>query len=163
MLGVLALVVVGLAMTAAMQSSTAAIALVLFPVTIPLLVRASKSVDGATLLAGYHTANNVIAVAVLLPFVDRFTRFVERIFPERASPLTRCLDPAALATPLAVEEAVRRTVGRSLASTCGSIADALTAGKSVVSVGNAADGLSRARVSSPRPVDHQSRRASKRD
>src|SRR3974390_2082520 len=34
----------------------AVIALVLFPITIPLLVRASSAVDGVTLLAAYHTA-----------------------------------------------------------------------------------------------------------
>ena len=105
----------------------ALIALALFPVTIPLLVRASKTIDGVTLLAGYHTAYNVVGVAVLLPLIDRFTRFVERILPERASPLTRCLDPAALVTPLAAEEAVRRTVARSLGAMCGSIGAALTA------------------------------------
>ena len=185
--GVLALIVVGLAMTAVMQSSTAAIAvtlsahfagavgldqacaliigqnigtatssamaaigasstakrlalayilfkliaaliaLALFPVTIPLLVLLSKTIDGVTLLAGYHTAYNVVGVAVLLPLIDRFTRFVERILPERGSPLTRCLDPAALVTPLAAEEAVRRTVARSLGAMCGSIGEALTA------------------------------------
>jgi phosphate:Na+ symporter len=38
----------------------AVIALVLFPVVTPLLVRASSTVDGATLLAGYHTAYNVV-------------------------------------------------------------------------------------------------------
>jgi phosphate:Na+ symporter len=103
------------------------IALALFPVTIPLLVRASKTIDGVTLLAGYHTAYNVVGVAVLLPLIDRFTRFVERILPERASPLTRCLDPAALVTPLAAEEALRRTVARSLGAMCGSIGEALTA------------------------------------
>src|SRR5262249_20886500 len=48
----------------------AVIALVLFPVTTPLLVRTSKSVDGVTLLAGYHTAYNVVGVAVLLPLID---------------------------------------------------------------------------------------------
>src|SRR5580698_2051415 len=166
MLGVLALVLVGLVMTAVMQSSTASIALtlsahyagavgldqafaliigqnigtatssamaaigasttakrlavayilfkliaavialVLFPFTIPLLIRASNTIDGVTLLAAYHTAYNVVGVAVLLPLIDRFTRFVERILPERASPLTRCLDKAALETPLAAEEAV---------------------------------------------------------
>jgi phosphate:Na+ symporter len=187
LLGTLALIVLGLAMTAVMQSSTAAIAvtlaalyagavgldqacalvigqnigtatssalaaigasstakrlalayvlfkliaaliaLALFPVTIPLLVRASKTIDGVTLLAGYHTAYNVVGVAVLLPLIDRFTRFVERILPERGSPLTRCLDPAALATPIAAEEAVRRTVARSLGTMCGSIGEALTA------------------------------------
>jgi phosphate:Na+ symporter len=212
-LGVLALIVVGLAMTAVMQSSTAAIAvtlsahyagaigldqscaliigqnigtasssamaaigasstakrlalayvlfkliaaviaLVLFPATIPLLVRASRTVDGVTLLAGYHTAYNVVGVAVLLPLIDRFTKLVERILPERASPLTRCLDPAALSTPLAVEEAVRRTVARSLGAMCQSIGAELTAtvggtparpGKDTVSVGEASDALRRA-------------------
>jgi phosphate:Na+ symporter len=185
--GVLTLIVVGLAMTAVMQSSTAAIAvtlsahfagavgldqacalvigqnigtatssalaaigasstakrlalayilfkliaaliaLVLFPVTIPLLIRASKTIDGVTLLAGYHTAYNVVGVAVLLPLIDRFTRLVERILPERGSPLTRCLDPAALLTPIAAEQAVRRTVARSLGTMCRSIGEALTA------------------------------------
>jgi phosphate:Na+ symporter len=208
--GALALIVVGLAMTAVMQSSTAAIAvtlsahfsgavgldqacpliigqnigtatssalaalgasstakrlalayilfkliaallaLVLLPFTIPLLVRASKTIDGVTLLAGYHTAYNVVGVAVLLPLLDRFTRFVERILPERASPLTRCLDPAALLTPLAAEEAVRRTVARSLGTMCGSIGAALTAanhGTSVraVSVTEASEALRKAR------------------
>lgn len=207
--GLLALIVVGLAMTAVMQSSTAAIAvtlsahyagavgldqacaliigqnigtatssalaalgasstakrlalayilfkliaaliaLVLFPVTIPLLVLFSKTIDGVTLLAGYHTAYNVVGVAVLLPLIDRFTRFVERILPERGSPLTRCLDPAALVTPLAAEEAVRRTVARSLGTMCGSIGEVLTAaehGTSVraVSLTEASDALRQA-------------------
>ena len=102
------------------------IALVLFPVTIPLLVRASRTIDGVTLLAGYHTAYNIVGVAILLPLIDRFTRFVERILPERGSPLTRCLDPAALVTPIAAEEAVRRTVACSLETICGSIGAGLT-------------------------------------
>jgi len=201
-LGVLFLIVVGLAMTAVMQSSTAAIAvtlsayfagavaldqacaliigqnigtatssalaaigasstakrlalayilfkmiaaliaLVLFPVTIPLLVRASKTIDGVTLLAAYHTAYNVVGVALLLPLVDPFTRLVERILPERRSPLTRCLDPAALVTPLAAEEAVRRTVARSLAQMCGSLGEAVTAtNHRRVSVGEASHAL----------------------
>jgi phosphate:Na+ symporter len=184
--GVFALIVVGLAMTAVMQSSTAAIAvtlsahfagavaldqacaliigqnigtatssalaaigasstakrlalayilfkliaaviaLALFPVTIPLLFRASRTIDGVTLLAAYHTAYNVVGVAVLLPLVDWFTRMVERILPERGSPLTRSLEKAALVTPLAAEEAVRRTVARALGAMCGSIAGSLT-------------------------------------
>src|SRR5215831_4329276 len=133
----------------------ALIALVLFPVTIPLLVRASKTIDGVTLLAGYHTAYNVVGVAVLLPLIDQFTRFVERILPERKSRLTRCLDPAALLTPLAAEEAVRRTVARSLETMCGSVEAALAAAskgeaarpeKDVVSVTKAGDALSQAQV-----------------
>jgi phosphate:Na+ symporter len=104
----------------------AAIALALFPVVTPLLVRASSAIDGVTLLAGYHTAYNVVGVVVLLPVIDRFSRLVERILPERGSPLTRCLDRSALATPIVAVEAVRRTIARALAAVCGSVeADAL--------------------------------------
>lgn len=204
-LGVLLLVVLGLAMTAVMQSSTAAIAvtlsahfagavgldqacalvigqnigtatssalaaigasstakrlalayilfkliaaliaLALFPVTMPLLAHASASIDGVTLLAAYHTAYNVVGVAVLLPLIDRFTRFVERILPERRSPLTRCLDPAALVTPLAAEEAVRRTVARALGRMCGAIGEALAVRNKAASIADAGDALRQAR------------------
>jgi phosphate:Na+ symporter len=105
----------------------AVIALVLFPVTIPLLIRASNTIDGVTLLAGYHTAYNLIGVLVLLPMIQGFTRLVERILPERGSPLTRYLDPAALVTPIATVEAVRRTVAGALETMCGSLATVLAA------------------------------------
>src|SRR5262249_519727 len=215
MLGVLALVVVGLVMTALMQSSTAAvavtlsayfagavgldqacaliigqnigtatssalaaigasttakrlaiayvmfkliaaaIALVLFPVVTPLLVRASSTIDGTTLLAGYHTAYNVVGVLVLLPLIDRFTRLVERILPERGSRLTRCLDPSALEPPMVAVEAVRRTIAQALAVLCGSVEAALAAanrgepvrpGKDAISVREAAEALRQAQV-----------------
>jgi len=215
MLGVLVLVVVGLVMTALMQSSTAAIAvtlsaqyagaigldqacalilgqnigtatssalaaigasttakrlaiayvlfkltaaligLVSFPVAIPLLVRASSAIDGVTLLAGYHTAFNVVGVLVLLPVVDRFTRLVERILPERGSPLTRCLDTSALETPIVAVEAVRRTIARALAAVSGSVEAAQAAascgepvrlGKDAISVPEAVDALRQAQV-----------------
>ncbi len=205
LLGVLALVVLGLAMTTVMQSSTAAvavtlsahfagaigldqgcaliigqnigtatssaiaaigasstakrlalayilfkmiaavIAVLLFPFTTAMLIQASTSVAGVTLLAAYHTAYNVVGVAVLLPVIDKFTRLVERILPERRSQLTRCLDRAALETPLAAEEAVRRTVARSLETMCESIGAALTASRAA-SVGLARDALREARV-----------------
>jgi phosphate:Na+ symporter len=205
LLGVLALIVVGLAMTAVMQSSTAAvavtlsaqfagaigldqacalvigqnigtatssalaaigasrtaqrlalayilfkviaaaIALILFPVTVPWLVRASNTVDGVTLIAAYHTAFNVVGVAVMLPLVDGFTRFVERMIPDRGSPLIRNLDPAALSTPIAAEEAVRRTVARALREICGSIREALTTtNKRAVAVSEAGEALHKA-------------------
>ena len=214
MLGALVLVVVGLVMTAVMQSSTAAvavtlsayfagaigldqgcaliigqnigtatssalaaigasttakrlaiayvlfkmiaavIALVLFPVVTPLLVRASKAIDGVTLLAAYHTAYNLVGVLVLLPLIDRFTRLVERILPERGSPLTRSLDPSALATPIVAVEAVRRTIARSLTAVCGSVEAALAAKtggervprKGTISVHEAIDALRQAQV-----------------
>jgi phosphate:Na+ symporter len=130
----------------------ALIALVLFPVTTPLLVRASNTIDGVTLLAAYHTAYNVVGVLVLLPVINAFTRLVERILPERGSPLTRGLDTAALATPIATEEAVRRTVARALGTMCRSLAPVLAAGnptasvrpRNDVSVAEAADALRQA-------------------
>src|SRR5262245_52382209 len=133
----------------------ALIALVLFPFTIPYMIRASSTVDGVTLLAGYHTAYNVVGVAVLLPLIDRFTRFVERILPERGSPLTRCLDPAALATPIATVEAVRRTVARALGAVCESVdttlaaasgGEAIRVGKDNSCLAAAADALAQAQV-----------------
>jgi phosphate:Na+ symporter len=133
----------------------AAIALVLFPVVTPLLIRASSTIDGATLLAGYHTAYNVVGVLVLLPLIDRFTRLVERILPERASPLTRCLDPSALANPIVAVEAVRRTIARALTAVCASVEAAVVAsihgepvhrGKDAISVPEAAEALRQAQV-----------------
>src|SRR5262245_59537858 len=133
----------------------AVIALLLFPVLTPILISASRTVDGVTLLAGYHTAYNVVGVLVLLPLIDQFTRFVERILPERTSALTRCLDPAALATPIAAVEAVRRTVAGALIALCRSIdhglqaasrGEAVRAGKDDVSAPAAADALRQARV-----------------
>ena len=228
MLGALVLVVVGLVMTAVMQSSTAAIAvtlsaqyagavgldqgcaliigqnigtatssalaaigasttakrlaiayvlfkmiaaviaLALFPVVTPLLVRASKAIDGVTLLAAYHTAYNVVGVVVLLPLIDRFTRLVERLLPERGSPLTRCLDPSALATPIVAVEAVRRTIARALAAVCGPVEAALLAETRTepvpaISVHEAVDALRQARVflsdvAGPPDTDDEQRR-----
>jgi phosphate:Na+ symporter len=92
---------------------------------------------------------------VLLPLIDRFTRLVERMLPERGSPLTRCLDPSALATPIVAVEAVRRTIARALAAIYGSIETTLAAasrgeparpGRDVVSVQQAADALRQAQV-----------------
>ena len=52
----------------------ALIAIVLFPFVTPLIVRASQTIDPTGLLAAYHTAYNVIGVAVLLPLMGPFTR-----------------------------------------------------------------------------------------
>jgi phosphate:Na+ symporter len=104
--------------------------------------------------------------------IDAFTRLVERILPERGSPLTRCLDPAALVTPVATVEAVRRTVARALEAMCGPLSTTLAAsnpgtsarpGKSVLPVAEAADALRQAQVflseasGPPESVDEQER------
>jgi phosphate:Na+ symporter len=120
----------------------AVIMLALFPISMRLIVRASSAIDGVTLLAAYHTAYNVIGVAVLMPFINRFTRFVERLLPEQTSPLTRGLDRAALVTPVVAVEAVRRTVAGAIELVCGSVGAALGA-----SVGSRAGGPANAAVS----------------
>src|SRR5262249_38475499 len=149
----------------------AVIALLPFPGLTPLLVRASTSIDGATLLAAYHTAYNVVGVLVLLPLIDQFTRLVERILPERGSPLTRGLDPCALSTPIVAVEAVRRTIARALAAVCGSVEAALVAQTRgervartyVISVHEAADAVRQAQVflsdvAGPPDTDDEQRR-----
>jgi phosphate:Na+ symporter len=150
----------------------AVIAVVLFPVTTPLIVRAADTIDGVTLLAAYHTAYNVVGVVVLLPLIDRFTRLVERILPERGSPLTRSLDASALETPMVAVEAVRQTIARSVMAVCASIETALEAasrgeavatGKDAVSVSEAANALNQAQVflsdvTGPPETDDEQRR-----
>lgn len=126
----------------------AVIALVLFPIVTPLLIRASNTIDGVTLLAGYHTAYNIIGVMVLLPVINSFTRFVERMLPDRNLALTRCLDPSALTVPIAAEEAVRRTVARALEAVCQSLGGVLGGtgppDKAMSSAQEAAEALSQA-------------------
>jgi phosphate:Na+ symporter len=92
----------------------ALIALVFFRPSIALINQASGSIDGVTLLAAYHTAYNVLGVMVVLPMINRFTRFVERLLPDKRSQLTRSLDGAALANPVVAVEAVRRTIALSI-------------------------------------------------
>jgi len=55
----------------------ALIAIVSFPFVMPLVRRGAEHLDGVSLLAAYHTAFNVVGVAVLMPAIYRFTRFVE--------------------------------------------------------------------------------------
>jgi phosphate:Na+ symporter len=103
----------------------ALIAIVLFPFVTPAIVRAAQTIDATTLLAAYHTAYNVIGVAVLLPLMGPFTRAIERLVPERGSPFTKYLDPASLRSPMVAVEAVRRTIERALETLCGAAANGL--------------------------------------
>jgi phosphate:Na+ symporter len=103
----------------------ALIAIVVFPFVTPLIVRASQEIDATGLLAAYHTAYNVVGVAVPLPLMGPFTRLIERLLPERGSPFAKYLDPAALRSPTVAVEAVRRTVERALETLCLATAKAL--------------------------------------
>src|SRR5499427_998994 len=95
----------------------AVIAIVAFPFTTELMRALSASIDGTTLLAAYHTAYNVVGVAVLLPATQWFTRVVERILPSKETAIQRALDPSALASPVIAIESARRVVANVLTST----------------------------------------------
>lgn len=101
-------------------------AIVAFPLTAALMKTLSASVDGMTLLAAYHTAYNVVGVAVLLPATQWFTRIVERLLPSKETPLQRALDPSALASPVLAVEAARRVVADILTKTAVSVSAALS-------------------------------------
>jgi phosphate:Na+ symporter len=107
-----------------------------------------------------------------MPLMGRFTRIVERILPERASPLTRCLDASALLTPIAAVEAVRRTIARALGVVCGSVDASLASARADATVGpgkkntssvpEASDALRQAQlfiseVTSPPESEHEKR------
>lgn len=104
----------------------ALIAVIAFPFTTPLMTVLEKSIDGTTLLAAYHTAYNVVGVAVLLLATQWFTRVVERILPSRQTPLQRALDPSALSNPAVAIEAARRVVADVLANSAASVSAALS-------------------------------------
>jgi phosphate:Na+ symporter len=106
----------------------ALIAIVAFPFTAALMRYFAASIDGMTLLAAYHTAYNVVGVAVLLPATKWFTRVVERLLPSRQTPLQRALDPSALASPVIAVETARRVVADVLATTAASVSGALSGG-----------------------------------
>lgn len=105
---------------------TGAVILALFPLLAPLLVRAASVVDGAILLATFHTADKLLGVAILLPLIGPFSRLVERLVPLREPGLARFLDPASLEVPGAAVEAARRTVAGALAAQCAALNMALT-------------------------------------
>ncbi|MCA1405462.1 Na/Pi cotransporter family protein [Ensifer sp. IC3342] len=116
----------------------ALIAIVAFPLTAALMRAAVASVDGMTLLAAYHTAYNVVGVAVLLPATQHFTRIVERLLPSKQTALERALDPSTLANPVIAVETARRVVADIVTSTAASVCAALAGGAGPTAEGTAA-------------------------
>lgn len=110
----------------------ALIAIAAFPFTAPLMKVLAASTDGMTLLAAYHTAYNVVGVAVLLPATQWFTRIVERLLPSRQTALQRALDPSTLASPIIAVETARRVVADVLSTTSASVSAMLSSGGSSV-------------------------------
>jgi phosphate:Na+ symporter len=118
----------------------ALIAIIAFPFTTVLMKRFSASVDGMTQLAAYHTAYNVVGVAVLLPATQWFTRVVERMLPSRQTAVQRALDPSALASPVIAIETVRRVLADVLAMNTASVSAALS-GPTRLATGGVSTGI----------------------
>ena len=116
----------------------ALIAIVAFPFTAALMKGLVASVDGMTLLAAYHTAYNVVGVAVLLPATQWFTRVVEWLLPSKQTALQSALDPSALANPVIAIETARRVVADVLTATATSVSAALGGGTSTAAKDTAA-------------------------
>jgi phosphate:Na+ symporter len=93
---------------------TGAVVLCAFPLVVPGIDMLARTVDPTLLLAGFHTAFNVLGVALLLPVVGRFSAMIERILPEKGPVLTRHLDPAAHSMPDMAVEAAGRTIAITL-------------------------------------------------
>src|SRR5271165_1404436 len=116
----------------------ALIAVAAFPLTAVLMARLLTWADGTTLLAAYHSAYNVVGVAVLLPATAWFARVVERLLPSKESPIERALDPAALNSPVVAVEAARRALADTLNTVAISVAASLSGGPGRADTGVAA-------------------------
>ncbi len=62
-------------------------------------------------LAIFHTIFNLLGAVIFLPFVAQFSRYVERLVPERGPSLTRHLDKSLLDLPHVAVEAAARALG----------------------------------------------------
>lgn len=67
-------------------------------------------VSDATTLAAFHTAFNVLGVALLFPFIRRFAALVERLVPDHGPALERHLNVAATEVPAIGLVAARLTL-----------------------------------------------------
>jgi phosphate:Na+ symporter len=93
--------------------ATGLIAVVLLPVFLGGIHWAQQSMGlepGAVSLAAFHTAFIALGAAVFLPFVNPFSRRIERLLPETGPGVTRHLDPTVLNVPAVALEAARRAL-----------------------------------------------------
>lgn len=93
--------------------STAVVAFLLLP-GLPVLTRWLATHVGPThdtlFLAGFQTGFNLLGVFMLLPVIDRFSRLVTRLVPDRGSSLTRYLDRSVTRVPAVAVETAHRTL-----------------------------------------------------
>ncbi len=90
------------------NTTSGVIGLVLLGFLLPFLDGLLGGGSPAVTVAAFHTAFNVLAVALLFPFLAPFCRGLERIVPERTPLITRHLDRSVAELPSVAVEAARR-------------------------------------------------------
>ena len=95
------------------NSATGLIAIALLPLLMRTLAWAEQHtvLDGGALsLATFYTAFILIGVLVFLPFTPQFSRFIERLLPERGPAVIRHLDHTVLSVPAVALDTSRRAL-----------------------------------------------------
>jgi phosphate:Na+ symporter len=91
--------------------ATGVIAFAVLPLFVRSVQRLTVAIgqgDDAVSLAAFHTAFNVLGVALFLPFLGRYAAWVERLVPERRPALVRHLDRSVAQVGAVAVEAARR-------------------------------------------------------
>ncbi|QOJ14513.1 MAG: Na/Pi cotransporter family protein [Planctomycetia bacterium] len=99
---------------------TAIVAYVALPMLLALVRAAAQAVganDAPTMLAMFHTAFNLLGIAILLPLIGPFSRMIERLIPEGSRPPTRFLTPAVAEIGPVAQEAARRAIAQVIVET----------------------------------------------
>lgn len=90
--------------------ATGVIAIAALPLLVRIVLAITGGRDPVVELAAFHTAFNVLGIAIFLPVINQFAAWIVRIVPERGASLTRFLDPSAQRVgSVAVEAAHRAT------------------------------------------------------
>jgi phosphate:Na+ symporter len=120
--------------------TTGILAFLLMPVLLGFIQFAQRRwglEDGAVSLAVFHSMFVAMGVALFLPFVHRYSAWIEHLLPDRGTGFTRFLDKSLLSIPCVALEAIGRSL-RECRSALAKIA--------VARIDGQADGISITRV-----------------
>jgi phosphate:Na+ symporter len=95
-----------------LNSLSGAFALLALPLYLGLMAWSGRAVGFTPpeQIALFHTTFNIVGVALLLPFSERYAATIGRLVSEPGPRLTRFLDASVRSVPAVAVEAVRRTV-----------------------------------------------------
>ncbi len=101
------------------------LALPLFLGAVHRLTVAVGHADPATSIAAFHTAFNLVGVAIMLPLLGPFTRAVERLVPGPERRFTSGLDSSTQLVPAIALDAATRSISQMLSTLVTTIAGSL--------------------------------------